>query len=209
MRWRRVFFLGLDLGQVNDPTALAVIERVELRGAWDPVRYGYYKKIALRLRHLERMPLGTPYPDVVRRVAAVVRAPELSDATGVGRPVVELLRGEQMNCTILPTVITGGISESVSGNYYHVPKRDVITGLQVAMQQGMLQIAAGMPYVPELMQEMADMRVKISAAGNEQFGAWRDGSHDDLVFAVALACWGAKKAYPGDWSGRQRYWGEL
>ena len=34
--------------------------------------------------------------------------------------------------------------------------------------------------------EMAEMRVKVTAAGNTQFGVWREGAHDDLVLAVAL-----------------------
>ena len=37
------------------------------------------------------------------------------------------------------------------------------------------------------------MQVKVTPAGNEQFAAWREGEHDDLVFAVALARWGFKK----------------
>jgi hypothetical protein len=41
------------------------------------------------------------------------------------------------------------------------------------------------------------MRVKITASGNEQYGAWREGEHDDLVLAVALACWGARRAWGG------------
>ena len=55
--------------------------------------------VKLRLRFLERLPLGTPYPDVVERVVKVTRAPELRDrcrvavdGTGVGRPVLDLLR---------------------------------------------------------------------------------------------------------------------
>ncbi len=202
-----------DLGQAHDPTALALLEYLEQRGAWDPVAFMYMKNVSLRLRYLERMPLGTTYPDVVRRVGALTRSRELAgccelvlDGTGVGRPVVDMLYGARLGCTISPVIVTGGMTESRVGSYYHVPKRDLITGLQAAMQTGLLQIAAGMPYVPELMQEMADMRVKISAAGNEQFGAWREGQHDDLVFAVALACWGARKSYPFDLSGRQRYW---
>ena len=39
---------------------------------------------------------------------------------------------------------------------------------------------------------MAAMRVRQTPAGHEQYGAWREGEHDDLVFAVALAHWGAK-----------------
>jgi hypothetical protein len=36
--------------------------------------------------------------------------------------------------------------------------------------------------------------VKITAAANETFAAWREGAHDDLVLAVALACWHADRA---------------
>ena len=59
-----------------------------------------------------------------------------------------------------------------------------------------LQIAAGLKYGKELAAELAAMQVRVSSAGREQFGAWREGTHDDLVLAVALACWGIKKVYP-------------
>ena len=43
-----------------------------------------------------------------------------------------------------------------------------------------------------LVDELMAMRVRLTADGNEQYGAWRDGSHDDLALAMALACWRAK-----------------
>jgi hypothetical protein len=42
--------------------------------------------------------------------------------------------------------------------------------------------------------------------GNEQYGAWREGEHDDLMFAVALAYWGAKKVYPRPVDGDDGHW---
>jgi hypothetical protein len=51
---------------------------------------------------------------------------------------------------------------------------------------------------------MTEMRVKVTGEGNEQFGAWREGTHDDLVFAVALAAWGAKRSTPWEMFGRRR-----
>jgi hypothetical protein len=54
--------------------------------------------------------------------------------------------------------------------------------------------------------EDRDMRAKGTAAGNTQFGAWREGAHDDLVLAVALACWGARKMYPHGPYGAEAYW---
>jgi hypothetical protein len=40
------------------------------------------------------------------------------------------------------------------------------------------------------------MEVKTTGPGREKYGAWREGAHDDLVFAVALACWAARSANP-------------
>jgi hypothetical protein len=54
-----------------------------------------------------------------------------------------------------------------------------------------------------LVRELRGMRVKVSAGGDERFGAWRSGDHDDLVLATALACWRAKIRVPGVWDGRR------
>ena len=35
--------------------------------------------------------------------------------------------------------------------------------------------------------------------------AWREGSHDDQVFAVALACWAGRKRHPRP-TGQDAYW---
>ena len=71
------FIVGADIGQARDPTALAVIEA---------------EAEMILVRHLERLPLGTPYPDAVKRIGEVVQtlpgAELVVDATGVGRPVV-------------------------------------------------------------------------------------------------------------------------
>jgi hypothetical protein len=207
------FFIGLDLGQSHDFTAMAILERTELTGDWDAAACACRKMAALRLRYLERIPLGTPYPEVVERVRQVTRSGELRqrcdlmvDATGPGRPVVDMLRGANLDCRMLPAIITAGHVETKSNGFYHVPKRDLIVGLQVLLQRGALQIAAGMAYGGTLVEEMASMRVRQTGKGHEQFGAWREGEHDDLVFAVALAHWGAKKMYGMRVSGDDGVW---
>jgi hypothetical protein len=205
------FFVGLDLGQARDFTALAVLERMEVQGTWDAVNWVHRKVILQRVRHLERMPLGTSYPGVVERVAAVMESLGQSrpcclmvDATGVGRPVVDMLRLEGMDCMLRPVMVTGGGAESEKDGYYRVPKRDLITGLQVLLQTGALKIVKGLEWGPALLKELAEMRVKVTVEGHETFGSWRDGTHDDLVFAVALAGWGAEKWQPRDMCGRRR-----
>ena len=206
------FFAGLDLGQSHDFTAIAVVERVEMAGKFDPVAFAYEKVVERQLRHLERVPLGTPYTEIVERVAQVVGTRGVRDcchlvvdATGVGRPVVDMLRSARLPCRLMPTLITGGEQEGSANGYHRVPKRDLITGLRLLLEQRLLKIAAGLEHGPTLAKEMADMRMKVTAAGNEQYEAWRESAHDDLVLAVALACWGLGKVYPKGGKGKAGY----
>src|SRR6266702_4508242 len=106
---KRTFFAGLDLGKKQDFTALTVVERVEMAGGRDYVTYELRKSIALRLRYEERIPLGTDYVEIVARMRRVTEALAVQgsvylavDATGVGAPVVELLRRARMDCRLLP-----------------------------------------------------------------------------------------------------------
>jgi hypothetical protein len=207
------YWIAVDLGQAVDFTAAAVFERAELPGGWDPVMLAHSKATRISLRHLERLPLGTPYPEVIERLRLVTEQQELAgrcrlvvDATGVGRPVVDALRRAKLNCGILPVMITSAHMQREEGGYHFVPKRDLILELQLMVQKKELQIASGMRGMNELLKEMMEMQVKISLAGNEQFGAWREGQHDDLVLAVALGCWAVKKEYPEDAEGEDRYW---
>src|SRR5438132_1406883 len=126
------YFVGLDLGQKGDYTAIAVVEQwIQPLGGVDPVTYEPYTTKRLDVRHLERLPLGTSYPEVVRRVCELVRIPEVwrncvlvVDATGVGAPVVNLLRKAPLDCTLLAVTITGGDHQSRGVDGWRVPKRD-------------------------------------------------------------------------------------
>jgi len=79
-----------------------------------------------------------------------------------------------------------------------VPKRDLIVGLQVILQRGGLQIAGRIEGAATLVEEMSRMQVRITPKAYEPYGAWREGEHDDPVLAVALACWGVRKLWPGE-----------
>src|SRR5581483_2797941 len=186
------FYIGADLGKLRGYTAIVVVERAVEKGALDPVMYAYKEKVSLRLRHLQRVPLGTAYPDVAWQVMRVAQAPDLLGrcelavgATGVGRAVLDLIEATRPGCPILPVLVTGGEKETHHDDCYGVPKRDLITGLQVMLQMGELEIADGLSNYQDLLGEMSAMEVRMTESGREQYGAWREGTHDDLVFAVA------------------------
>ena len=179
------FIMGLDLGQMQDYTALAILEKTN---SSDNHHNGY------QLRHLERFKLGTEYPVVVERVIELLLTDELKkschlviDATGVGRAVIDIFRWEGL--TPIAITITGGDSVSKEGAEYRVPKRDLVGVVQALLQTERLKIAKSLPLAKTLLEELQNFKVKITLNAHDTYGEWREGKHDDLVLAVAMACW--------------------
>src|SRR5262249_29878445 len=138
----------------------------------------------------------TSYTSIVKDVVELFERPPLSgsvlcvDATGVGRAVVDLFRKARPKARLIPITITGGSVESSGPDGWTVPKRDLAGVLQVLLGQRRLQVSPALPLAPVLARELSTFKVKVSlATGNESFEAWRERDHDDLVLAVAMACW--------------------
>jgi hypothetical protein len=75
------------------------------------------------------------------------------DQTGVGRAVVDMLR--QAAGWVVPVTITGGHTVSRADNgSYHVPKKELVTCLQLVMQSRRLQIARSLPDAATLVREL-------------------------------------------------------
>lgn len=178
--------VSLDLGQTQDFSALAVLETMDGKHA---------------IRHLQRWKLGSKYTQIVKDVCNLVQRPPLTcpplivDATGVGRAVVDVFRDADLWADLKPVTITPGMHETFTDGYYRVPKKELVGALQVCLQTGRLQFAQGLTELKALVKELQTFQVKVTAAANETFEAmWRDGgAHDDLVLAVALACWWAER----------------
>ncbi len=197
------FYVGLDLGQSADFTALATIQTVTKE---NPA--GGHAKF-LHLRHLERYPLHTPYPEIAAKVASLIRSPTLNpteydpsrlryystppelivDDTGVGRAVSDLLKSKGLKFKAI--TITGGDEvHGAGGGRYRVPKRDLVGALEVPFHTGELKVAEGLELWPTLKEELLNFRRKINLkTAHDSYEHWRESDHDDLVLATALACW--------------------
>jgi hypothetical protein len=183
------FHVGLDLGQANDYTAIAVVETDP--GGGD----------LLLVRHLERF-RHTLYPEVADRIGVLMDSPELAgktelaiDATGVGPAVTDIFakRGRSFKAV----KIHGGDAESYDKGVWRVPKRNLVSALQVALQTGTLKIASSLPLAEVLREELLNFRVKVNiATGHDSYEHWREGDHDDLVLAAAMAVWSARVPGP-------------
>lgn len=154
------------------------------------------------LRHLERLPLGTNYPAQVQYVACLLRREPLAshdtatyvDQTGVGRAVFDMFRQARLP-HLYGVTITGGneVTHDVGG--WHVAKLELVSRLQAALHSKGLAVDPALEDASALLKEMQDFRVKFSTAGNPIFGA-REGAHDDIVLATALAIFGATQPEP-------------
>jgi hypothetical protein len=180
------YFLGLDLGQASDYTALAIAERQQ-RGTGQYESDGHSVVVGpdgvrplLRettlphydIRHLERAALGTSYPHIVERVRDLVSHPPLrghvtvvADGTGVGAPVVDLLRDAALpGAHLVPVVITGGQHVTWERGYARCPKQTLVATLQVLLQSQRLKVAPALPEAQTLVRELLNFRVKITMA---------------------------------------------
>jgi hypothetical protein len=180
--------VGVDIGQRRDPTAIAVVEQEERRGT----------EIHHIARHLERLPLGTPYPAVAERVVAVVggvhavtsgEAPTLYvDATGVGTPIVDTLRaaGVADLARLLAVYFNHGDRRKVERDEIKLGKAWLVSRMQALLQSGLLHL----PRTAEaevLAKELLDYEIRVTEDANDRYGAFRVGAHDDLVTALGLA----------------------
>ena len=196
-----VAVIGIDVGQRVDPTAVVACELVEDR---------------FLVQHLERLPLGTSYPDVAHRVRAIVQGVVrhlaslpgkavltpvermatarrevwiLADATGVGVPAIELIRERSEVKNITGVFFTSGDQCSVRPRAKEgsVGKAYLVSRLQALIQSRRILL----PETDEaraLAEELVNYEIRVSDNANMTAGAFRVGTHDDLVTALGLAC---------------------
>jgi hypothetical protein len=93
--------------------------------------------------------------------------------------------------------ITGGEKAVQSAGGWSVPKTDLIAGVQVLLEKDELRIAKGLREAGALVKELMDVRVTARGTGSLKVGADGAGQHDDLVIALALGCWKAKRVRYG------------
>lgn len=179
------YLVGLDLGTVDDYTALAVLEVTGDDQAG---------KASYTVSHLERW-RQVSYPRIAEEVRAVLGRPPLAghaellvDATGVGLPVVQMLR--RMGLHAMGVTITGGDMNGRNDVGLTVPKASLVGALQVVVQTHRIKVAPQLPTGKALAGEMGDFtRRQNVVTGHNQFAVWREGAHDDLVLSIAIPVW--------------------
>lgn len=167
------------------------------------------------VHHVGRLPLGTPYPAVVERLKVIYEAEKsrtqprtpaepnrldrvypphrttlqfecLVDATGLGDPVIDMLRRAGMDVT--PVFLTGGDKAIRQHGELRLSKTLMVSNLQVLLQEHRVHL----PKTSEsdaLVDELLTFEIHINDKAHVETGAFKVGVHDDLAVSLGLATW--------------------
>jgi hypothetical protein len=137
------YSVGVDLGQANDPTAVAVLKKTIAppdTAMFSPVGASPHNRlvegsVVYDLVYLKRPKLGTPYDQIATRVADLICELEPTgafgeigqvslcvDGTGVGRGVVDMLRTEFLGRPHKPRMDFRAVSVTGSNTSLKKPK---------------------------------------------------------------------------------------
>ena len=114
----------------------------------------------------------------------------LADSTSIGDPLLEQLRARLWE---------SGVDVVVEGyGFTNASKRDLIEHLALKFAHRSIAI----PRDDQLLQELQYFEYELTQSGNVRMNG-RTGVHDDLVIALALACWQSRTAcYSGSYLSR-------
>lgn len=184
--------VAADLGQSHDFSALFAVEK-QMPTETEP-------RVMYVCRGLKRWALGTSYPQIVTDVGNLLDNPKLAccplvmDATGVGRPILDMFRISKVRARVWGITITAGNKarwDKESGTF-HVAKILLVHTAVALFQQRRIKLPEGHPGTKILTEELADYRIKITVSANETFAA-REGKNDDYVLATSMALWWGEK----------------
>lgn len=182
------YIIGLDLGQAAEFTALAVVEKA---GHGDEATYS--------VRHLKRYQPGGGYLKILDDLAGMIETGPLKalfpvviiDGTSAGAAVVGMFRSRliALSVNVIAALITGGDAPSKDSDWTRIPKRDLVSSVQVVLQTERIKIAQSLPDAKTLISELQNFKAQTVSASTDPLAAWREGSSDDLVLALALPIW--------------------
>jgi hypothetical protein len=205
------FLIGLDLAQGGaDYTAIAVIEKRAFRSgehAGELARYAIShldrwrsakttiipQKVAHLVDHIRQRRVRWDLDTTGASRAVPPTISLIVDQTGVGPFGLDPLR--EAGFRPIGIQLHGGYDVShPQSDLYRVPKRDVINAVVSVYGGDRLSIDGRLALTRTLTAEVQNIKPKISLAGHDSYAAgpgqeWREGSHDDLVLAAALALW--------------------
>lgn len=173
----RRYVMGVDLGKVRDFTVMTVMDMES--------------KQVVHWERINKLDWDYIIDEVVKtgRKWRVIKM--MVDQTGVGEPVVDLLK-KKFNTSVVEGYTSGSNKQKV----------DLIQPLQVAIEKQQVFF----PKIDVLYQELTEYEYQITDSGNWTMSA-PEGKHDDAVISLALAWRGASQRTMKMTQGYRRLYG--
>jgi hypothetical protein len=182
--------IGLSLGRTAESSGLAVVEAVE---AYDE-KYSTIQEY--HVRELRSFRPGAGYTPIIEHVNKVCRKVAVAcvvvDQTAVGAPIVELIKKGIAN-PLIPIIIGGQHTEHYSNGLDYIPKQILISQLIALLTKKTLKIFKDLAEAANLTQELLNYENRPTSSSSLNGDIWREQPCDDLIFALALACWQLQK----------------
>lgn len=191
---------ALDLGQAQEYTAWVVLARNSKLVQRKPIRWERETAIV----HAERFAPGTAYADIIHALRnrygpyPLHQSHLIIDQTAVGRPVLELFHAARTLYREHPVRITARTNESFEEGCQLIPKVDLVGLLQLMLQDRKLKIPSKLNSADVLVDELQQFQIRPQLHSDQPDLNWRERPHDDLVLAVALACWYSERVIRED-----------
>ena len=149
--------------------------------------------------------------DLLERIHLLKNTQLLVDGTGVGEPVVDMMR--ENGLMPFPIVFTGGTearpvyadfgkvfggSSASFGRFMgtqvlkemHVPKEDLVHAGMIIMQQGRIRLAENLQHVDDFKLQLAHFKGTVNEkSGRKSYNNESDDIHDDFVVTYLMAAW--------------------
>lgn len=178
------YILGVDLGQSYDFSVLTILD----------AEFNNSGKLSYDLVYIKKFALKQSYLAVVEEIESVIEFYGLHgnyalviDYTGVGHPVFDIFTSKGLNP--MGVTITAGLKANQQAfNKVTVPKKDIVTYLQIVLQNRRIRIPKALGLLKELKQELLNFKFKVGANMKMTFGGSK-GYHDDIVMALGVAIW--------------------
>jgi hypothetical protein len=159
------YWAGLDLAKVEDFTVLVIMDR---------------DRNVVFVDRFHRLDWDTQLARIQGHIRRYNDARVFVDATGVGDPIFEALKKEDLYVTAYPFTAKS--------------KSALVNALVLAMEQRVIQLPTPELW-PEGIDELEAFEYSVTDQGNVRMAA-PGGGHDDCVMALALALWDLRPSKP-------------
>ncbi len=185
--------IGIDLGQTIDFTAL-----VGLIGNND----SRYVACADRYKQMHYI---TMMENCAKRIRQMKAKTVFGDATGGASSGIFDMLNPLIEEPVKRVKIVGSGEFHIHNGFLIIPKQVLINKLILDYQNRAILVPEELKMASVITHELKNYKYDVSKAGNWQYNA-RDGEHDDLVIALALANFGFRQAdFPCEPSFQSRY----